>query len=500
MIDTMPEIENASLPKELADITAIRQRLERAWRARLQTCTTMISNIDSILANFKEEVEIEEIVAFKTILRQAIANFAAEDSSSSPPLIPSHTQLSKGNGYSNHKDKDMNLKKVLVATPYIVPTPVLNRKKTQETALPKNPPTKNNTWVTVARNGHKKARVVRQSPTNKTATSGADKRLFVRVPREHEWRKLSPAGIREVLVRKLSISPTLIGRIKPVHSGFALSPCSVEAREAILNAGNGLFLTGEKLESATNWVPVIIPTVPSTIRKEQGDVEVSSSMLADEIEPPHRTWMSFFSKAPRAGFQVFDESGIARPFKKQQPIEFCKRCNGHHPTKNCSREPSCGNYVSPNHLVDICMATTKCRNCGGPHRSDSLRCLARPTRLGTPTKEQMKTYRQAGEREFQAVLRARAAEEIAATTENSNIEISSSLCSEVNTNFENPKASPVDQSTGDAPHDPTAVQPLLNWTPSEKTVAIGDFNSVYWAWQPSASSFYGQGEEIQRWA
>ncbi|KHJ33121.1 putative eka-like protein [Erysiphe necator] len=294
-----PEIENAFLPKELADIIAIRQRRERAWHARLRICTTMISSIDSTLANFKEEVEIEEIVAFKTFLRQAIANFAAADSSSSPPLIPSHTRPNKGNRNSNYKDKDKNLKKVLFATPYIVPTPVLNRKKTQEAALPKNSPTNNNTWVTVARNGHKKARVVvgekteaipstkasqRQSPTNKTATSGADKRLFVRVPQEHEWRKLSPAGIREVLVRKLSISPTLIGKIKPVHSGFALSPCCVEAREAILNAGNGLFLTGAKLESATNWVPVIIPTVPSTIRKEQGDVEVSSSMLADEIE------------------------------------------------------------------------------------------------------------------------------------------------------------------------------------------------------------------------
>ncbi|KHJ31889.1 putative eka-like protein [Erysiphe necator] len=276
-----PEIENAFLPKELADIIAIRQRRERAWDARLQICTNMISSIDSTLANFKEEVEIEEIVAFKTFRRQIIANFAA-DPSSSPPLIPSHTRPNKGNGNSNHKDKDKNLKKVLVATPYIVPTPVLNRKKTQEASLPKNPPTNNNIWVTVARNGHIKARVV--SPTNKTATSGADKRLFVWVTQEHEGRKLSPAGIREVLVRKLSISPTLIGRIKPVHSGFALSLCCVEAREAILNAGNSLFLTGAKLESATNWVPVIIPTVPSTIRNEQGDVEVSSSMLADEIE------------------------------------------------------------------------------------------------------------------------------------------------------------------------------------------------------------------------
>lgn len=43
-------------------------------------------------------------------------------------------------------------------------------------------------------------------------------------------------------------------------------------------------LSGAKLESATNWTPVTIPTVPETIRKEQGEVEVRKCMLTDEIE------------------------------------------------------------------------------------------------------------------------------------------------------------------------------------------------------------------------
>ncbi|POS82134.1 hypothetical protein EPUL_006813, partial [Erysiphe pulchra] len=479
------DIANAFLPRELADIIASRQRRERAWHARILICTSMISSIDSTLANFTEEIEIDEVLAFKAYLRRAIANFAATDSSPSLPLIPSHTHPSRSNGNLMSTNKNgKNTKKVMIATPHIVPNSAPNRRKTQEVVLPKIPQSYEKTWATVAQNGQKKARVAvsnkiqaaphtkvsqRQPAKDKPTTSGSDKRIFVRIPEDHEWRKLSPAGMREVVVKKLSISPSLIGRIKPVHSGFALSPCSTEAREAILKAGNGLFLSGAKLESATNWVPVIIPTVPSSIRKEHGDLEVNSSMLADEVErvcsvrpahlklygrnnseAPHRTWMAFFSKAPRAGFRVFDESGIARPFKKRQPLEFCKRCNGHHPTKNCSRAPSCGNCGSTNHSEDLCMAKTKCRNCGGPHRSDSRRCLARPTRLGAPTKEQMKAYRQAGEREYQAVLRAKAAEEAAASTENINIEIISSQCSEPNSNFENSQASPVVQSTGDA--------------------------------------------------
>ncbi|KHJ30625.1 putative eka-like protein [Erysiphe necator] len=247
-------------------------------------------------------------------------------------------------------------------------------------------------------------------------------------------------------------------KIKPVHSGFALSPSSSEAREQILKAENGLFLTGAKLEPATNWIPILVPTVPAFIQMEQGKVEVNKNMLSDEIErvcsvrpvhvklygrnnpeAPHRTWMAYFSNAPRSGFRVFDESGIMRPYKKQQPLEFCKRCNGHHPAKNCSRAPSCGNCGSTNHNTDKCMAATKCRNCGGPHRADSRRCLARPTRSGAPSKEQLKIYRQAGEREYQAVLRARVAEEKAATTESINIDLTSSPITEINSSTDNIK-------------------------------------------------------------
>ncbi|KAI1005857.1 hypothetical protein K3495_g2362 [Podosphaera aphanis] len=61
------------------------------------------------------------------------------------------------------------------------------------------------------------------------------------------------------------------------------------------------------------------------------------------------------------------------------------------------------------HSTAECKAHTKCRNCGGPHRSDSRSCLARPTRSGPVTKEQLITIRQASQREFAAVARAKAA-------------------------------------------------------------------------------------------
>ena len=51
-----------------------------------------------------------------------------------------------------------------------------------------------------------------------------------------------------------------------------------------------------------------------------------------------------------------------------------------------------------------------------------------------------------------------------------------------------------------APSESSAMQPLLNWTPPPKSIAIGDFNSVYWAWQSGTTRSYGQGEGIEQWA
>ncbi|KAI0992422.1 hypothetical protein K3495_g15763, partial [Podosphaera aphanis] len=384
--------------------------------------------------------------------------------------VPTHSRPSKSNKVNK---TNFSNKSAVVAVPQVALAPVRAGKQTQISApnIPSKPVATGNSWATVVRNGHKKVR----ASTAETSSAGQnkpneqqklstpkkvlhqplrsnvsgiygkkqqaptkfeDKRLFLRLPLEHDWRKLSPAGIREVVVKKMAISPAHIGLIKPIRSGFALSPSNPNAREALLQAANGLFLTGAKLVPAENLVPLLIPTVPAFIYTDKGRVVVTHEMLSDEIErvssvrpttvklfgsvnndAPHRTWLGLFSKAPRPGFRVFDESGLAKVFKKQDPIDFCKRCNGHHSTRNCSRAPSCGNCGSTMHTQDACQALTRCRNCGGPHRSDSHRCLARPTRTGPPTKEQLKIFRQAGDREYQAVVRAKAAEARASTAE-----------------------------------------------------------------------------------
>ncbi|KHJ34066.1 putative eka-like protein [Erysiphe necator] len=188
----------------------------------------------------------------------------------------------------------------------------------------------------------------------------------------------------------------------------------------------------------------------------EGQFEVTKSMLADEIErvsnkrptfvkpygasnpdAPHRTWMAFFSEIPRTGFRVFDESGVTRNFNKKQQIEFCKRCNGHHNIRTCSRAPSCGNCGSTMYSQDMCIAATKCRNCGGPHRSDSHRCLARPTRTSKPEKEQLKVYRKAGDQA--STLNAEQTDQVNETPDSSQIP---------EANAEDSNIAPVTTSTG----------------------------------------------------
>ncbi|KHJ35261.1 putative eka-like protein [Erysiphe necator] len=74
-----------------------------------------------------------------------------------------------------------------------------------------------------------------------------------------------------------------------------------------------------------------------------------------KLEALHRTWIAFFSNIHRGGSRVFDESGVAKIFKKKHLIGFRKRSNGHHNIKTCSRAPSCGNCGSTMHAQEACL-------------------------------------------------------------------------------------------------------------------------------------------------
>ncbi|POS86059.1 hypothetical protein EPUL_003744, partial [Erysiphe pulchra] len=406
--DSITDNHHSFLPQELAQIFKSRQKQEQLWHTRLMVCTSFYSCIESVATSFKDGEEKDLAIMLQENLKSTIAKFAASDAD--PKAYRLQLKSSTTKQIESVKPKETS-QSVPVAVPLIFSTTKSGCKvqNSVNPTLPPKPIVNMNSWSTVVRNGFKKTKAAKSpasqkitqtqpkssghqpnyrlvnnkmpNPTQKT-TKPQDKRLFIRLPNEHDW----------------------------LRSGFALSPSTNEAREALLNAAIRLTPFRAKLKSATNWTSVLIPTVPKSLDTLNGDVEVTKELLSQEIErvtrmrpsflklysrnvldAPHRTWMAFFTKAPRPGFRVFDESGVMRTFKRQQSPGFCKRCNSHHPPKNCSRAPSCGNCGSTMHSEDLCMAQTRCKNCGGPHRSDK--------------------------REYQAILRANSVEKMASTTE-----------------------------------------------------------------------------------
>ncbi|KHJ34622.1 putative eka-like protein [Erysiphe necator] len=282
-------------------IIAPRQRQERAWHIHLSMCASIFSNIDSTLAIYKEDNEKEEADIIRKYPQRGIA-FESKSGKEKASNSPSKVRL--------------NNSSVASSKPPTLPTQISNHNLEQPVLYLKQ---KENSWTKVARNGHKKS-----------------------------CAPLSPAGFREIITKRLSVSPASIGLIKPVRSGFALSPYSSDSRKNLLSAARGLFISGATLETASNWTPILVPTIPRSIWTVEGHIEITKSILADEIkrvsskrpafvklygtskpDAPHRTWMAFFIDTPRVGFRVFDESGVTKVFKNKQPIEFCKRCNGH---------------------------------------------------------------------------------------------------------------------------------------------------------------------------
>lgn len=117
---------------------------------------------------------------------------------------------------------------------------------------------------------------------------------------DHEWRNLSPSGLREVIVKYLAVSLALIGLIKPGRTGFAIALSNSGSRKALLQTNFGLFDTGAKIHSnyvtqtevtkemLSNEMELVTSTRPTSV------IHYSTSIT----EAPHRTWMAYFDKAP----------------------------------------------------------------------------------------------------------------------------------------------------------------------------------------------------------
>ncbi|POS82790.1 hypothetical protein EPUL_003675, partial [Erysiphe pulchra] len=224
--DAEPESTNgknfshAYLPRELANIIAARQRQERAWHFRLSICASIYSNIDSTLAIYKEDIEKEEADIIRKYLQKAIACLAASDNIPQPPKIPIESKPGKKKVPNSSTYVRLNNSSMANSNLPCLPTQISNHNLEEQVASLNQ---KENSWAMVARNGHKKSRTIVPVAISSKATgtrnyshlpnlhhqyrennkskktlenkNRPDDRLFVRLPADHEWRALSPAGL-----------------------------------------------------------------------------------------------------------------------------------------------------------------------------------------------------------------------------------------------------------------------------------------------------------------
>ncbi|POS82181.1 hypothetical protein EPUL_005918, partial [Erysiphe pulchra] len=218
-------------------------------------CTNFVCNIGSTVSSFQDGEELEMAKSIQTYLRTAISEFTASDAT---PTLPK--QQLKSNKAKVSETFKTNLPRIPLMTsvpPKILISHFENKANTSKNFLSLNPSEKYNSWSIVARNVspngiQKTPNYINIASIKNKDTSGnlQDNRLFICLPAYHEWCNLSPAGIRKIVVKRLSFSPAQIDTIKPVHSGFAISPRNNSTRQELLKNSLRLSSSGAKLEAA----------------------------------------------------------------------------------------------------------------------------------------------------------------------------------------------------------------------------------------------------------
>ncbi|CCU77489.1 EKA-like protein [Blumeria hordei DH14] len=178
-------------PPELLAAIEAEGRRARQKAAQFHICSTAISSVETALSPLSTGENKIFVDSIKVYLKEAIAQFVAVGPSTTPPVLP---------------------QRPIVATHPATAIPVaVPRNITKATA----PLPLRSTWATVTRAGHQKSGA--QAPANITSVSAApfarkpekksaasttaskDDRIFLRLDANHEWRQLSPAGVREAV-------------------------------------------------------------------------------------------------------------------------------------------------------------------------------------------------------------------------------------------------------------------------------------------------------------
>ncbi|CCU76923.1 EKA-like protein [Blumeria hordei DH14] len=170
-------VTKAECPPELQPIFEAEQRRAAETAANLALCSATISGVKATLLPLANGSNRLFVDSMRVYLRAAIAQYMATGQATTPPVLPPRPA-----------------------------NPIPRAPDARSTTIPTVPvlPVKS-TWATVARNGlRQKAVITAEALLKETPKAKFDKRLFLRLEKDHLWRQLSTSSARTKLEYKFS--------------------------------------------------------------------------------------------------------------------------------------------------------------------------------------------------------------------------------------------------------------------------------------------------------
>ncbi|PNP37330.1 hypothetical protein TGAMA5MH_10771 [Trichoderma gamsii] len=442
---TAPNKEGKSLTKDKI-MDQIKEINAQQW-ARQDVILNIATAIDSCLGQYTSKPASAVAEQIRSVLNTALENFVAshmnptgrpknpeKTGSNKADAQPTETMSAntsrstknKSNGSKNPTEtgapaatEKVDPKSSKVTWAQVASQDATHNEKTQKGSDPKKKPATDSEGPAPADNN-------KENKTKKTQEK-PDDRIFIRVPPDHEWRKMSAIGARQEMIRTVKVTNADITYFQEVRSGFALRVRNQDIRNKIIALKPTAENNNLRIEEACPWKVFLVRGVSKTYTDMSGThstdtlIPEEARVRAGAKELPvavHKApfgesldtccYFISFKEDVKPGFKLFNNSYPAETRVQKPRITQCHRCLGFHNPRNCTRTERCLKCGKPSDkhtdTTANCPSPPQCANCNGPHRADSPKCPARPViRDGEKvhaTKDQLKAIRELGQKEY----------------------------------------------------------------------------------------------------
>ncbi|CCU82100.1 EKA-like protein [Blumeria hordei DH14] len=193
----------ADCPPELRPIVEAEQRRAAETAANLALCSAAISGVEASLLPLTNGSNREFVDSMRVYLRAAIVQYRATCPASTPPVLPPRP--------ANPTPRAPDARSTIIPAVPVLPV--------------------KSTWATVARNGLRQKAVPTAKAVPRPAAKAqnkeapkakVDRRLFLRLDKEHPWRKLLTFGIRQQIQSRLECALSDACSVHRVRTGYAI--------------------------------------------------------------------------------------------------------------------------------------------------------------------------------------------------------------------------------------------------------------------------------------